>query len=97
MQNFYSSNNLENFPVSCHQNIFHELLAHLHPRSHLQDCRVRRLVEESEQIRREFQKYIDLTFDFDPDAVGATLKEVEAALRKLMSETQWVPRNWVFS
>ena len=63
----------------------------------LQDCRVRRLVEESEQIRREFQKYIDLTFDFDPDAVGATLKEVEAALRKLMSETQWVPRNWVFS
>ena len=63
----------------------------------LQDCRVRRLVEESEQIRREFQKYIDLTFDFDPDSMGATLKEVEASLRKLMSETQWVPRNWVFS
>ena len=37
------------------------------------------------------------TFDLDPDAVDARLKEVEGAWHKLMSKTQWVPRNWHFS
>ena len=55
------------------------------------------MAEESDQIRREFQKYIDLSFNFDPDNVDSTLKEVQSALKKLMSETQWVPRNWVYS
>jgi hypothetical protein len=63
----------------------------------MQDCRARRLAEESEQIKREFQKYIDLTFVLDSEDVAVTLKQVQIALKKLMSETQWVPRNWVYS
>lgn len=53
------------------------------------------MLEESEQIKREFQKYFDLEFVFED--VHSTLRQVQAALKKLMSETQWVPRNWVFS
>ena len=51
--------------------------------------------EEGEQIRREFQKYFDLEFVFDE--VKPTLHNVQTALKKLLSETQWVPRNWVYS
>ena len=50
---------------------------------------------ESEQIRNEFQKYFDLEFVFeDPES---TLAKVKGSLTKLTSETQWVPRNWVYS
>ena len=62
----------------------------------MQDCRARRLAEESEQIKREFQKYFDLEFVYE-DSMDSTLEEVQSALKKLMSETQWVPRNWVYS
>lgn len=61
----------------------------------LQDSRAKRMAEESEQIKREFQKYFDLEFDYeDPES---TLEKILGSLQKLMSETQWVPRNWVYS
>ena len=60
-----------------------------------QDCRAKRLYEEGEQIKREFQKYFDQEFIFDE--VKPTLHNVQSALKKLLSETQWVPRNWVYS
>ncbi len=63
----------------------------------LQDSRARRLAEESEQIRREFQKYFDLEFVYDDEDLDSTLEDIQGAMKKLMSETQWVPRNWVYS
>lgn len=61
----------------------------------LADSRAKRMAEESEQIKREFQKYFDLEFDYeDPES---TLEKILGSLQKLMSETQWVPRNWVYS
>eukprot|EP00094_Tigriopus_californicus_P003859 TCALIF_03714-PA protein Name:"Similar to Mpp6 MAGUK p55 subfamily member 6 (Mus musculus)" AED:0.12 eAED:0.12 QI:0/0.57/0.5/0.87/1/1/8/165/409 len=61
----------------------------------LADSRAKRMAEESEQIKREFQKYFDLEFDYeDPES---TLDKILGSLQKLMSETQWVPRNWVYS
>ena len=62
-----------------------------------QDSKARRLAEESEQIRREFQKYFDLEFIFEEEDIDSTLEDIQRALKKLMSETQWVPRNWVYS
>ena len=53
------------------------------------------MLEEGDQIRREFQKYFDLEFTFEE--VAPTLLRVQSALKKLLSETQWVPRNWVYS
>jgi hypothetical protein len=53
------------------------------------------LCEESEQIRKEFQKYFDLEVTFDD--LESTLVKVKGALQKVTSETQWVPRNWVYS
>ena len=53
------------------------------------------MAEESEQIKREFQKYFDLEFVYDDTEI--TLMQIQNALKKLMSETQWVPRNWVYS
>ncbi len=62
-----------------------------------QDSKARRLAEESEQIRREFQKYFDLEFIYEEEDIDSTLEDIQRALKKLMSETQWVPRNWVYS
>lgn len=59
------------------------------------DAKARKMYEESEAIREEFQKYFDLEVlyeDLDPAFV-----KVKAALKKLTAETQWVPRNWVYS
>ena len=53
------------------------------------------MAEESEQIKREFQKYFDLSFEYE-DA-DTTLAKILNSLQKLMCETQWVPRNWVYS
>ena len=55
------------------------------------------MAEESEQIKREFQKYFDLEFVYDDFDTSGTLDQIQSALKKLMSETQWVPRNWVYS
>ena len=51
--------------------------------------------EESEAIRKEFQKYFDLEVVFEN--VDKTFETVRASLEKLTAETQWVPRNWVYS
>jgi len=60
-----------------------------------QDSKTRRMHEESEAIRKEFQKYFDLEVSFeDIDSAFAKVKE---ALDKLATEVQWVPRNWVYS
>jgi len=51
--------------------------------------------EESEAVRREFQKYFDLGVVYtDIDTAFATVRD---SLIKLTNETQWVPRNWVYS
>ena len=51
--------------------------------------------EESEAVRREFQKYFDLEVVYtDIDTAFATVRD---SLVKLTNETQWVPRNWVYS
>ena len=31
------------------------------------------------------------------DDLDTTLEKIKGTLEKLQSETQWVPRNWVFS
>ena len=51
--------------------------------------------EESEAVRREFQKYFDLEVVYtDIDTAFGTVRD---SLVKLTNETQWVPRNWVYS
>jgi len=52
-------------------------------------------MEESDQIRNEFQKYFDMEIIFED--VDTTLVRIKETLDKLASETQWVPRNWVYS
>eukprot|EP00095_Tigriopus_kingsejongensis_P003278 maker-scaffold675_size187964-snap-gene-0.31 protein:Tk03278 transcript:maker-scaffold675_size187964-snap-gene-0.31-mRNA-1 annotation:"maguk p55 subfamily member 6" len=47
----------------------------------LADCRAKRMAEESDQIKREFQKYFDLEFNYeDPDS---TLEQIMGCLQKL--------------
>ncbi len=53
------------------------------------------MYEESEMIRKEFQKYFDLEFPFED--VNNTFAKIKEALDKLATEVQWVPRNWVYS
>ncbi len=60
-----------------------------------QDPKARKLHNDSEAIRQEFQKYFDLEFVFDD--LESTLSKVKSSLSKLTAETQWVPRNWVYS
>jgi hypothetical protein len=60
-----------------------------------QDSRARRMYEESEMIRKEFQKYFDSEFPFED--VNTTFAKIKEALDKLATEVQWVPRNWVYS
>lgn len=50
---------------------------------------------ESEAIRKEFLKYFDLVFTHQD--VNSTFEKIVDSLDKLTSETQWVPRNWVYS
>ena len=61
----------------------------------LKDPKARRLYLESEAIREEFEKYFDMEITFDD--LESALSKVKEALKKLTSETQWVPRNWVYS
>ena len=56
---------------------------------------MKRLCDESEVIREEFEKYFDLEVIYE-DLEPAFLK-VREELKKLTAETQWVPRNWVYS
>ena len=51
--------------------------------------------KESEIIRKEFQKYFDEEIIIDEPESGLT--KVKEVLKKLTAETQWVPRNWVYS
>ena len=51
------------------------------------DSKAQKSLAKFVQIWHEFLRYIDHTFDFDPNVMGVMLKEVEAAVRKLMSET----------
>ena len=51
--------------------------------------------KESECLRREFQKYFDVEIEYvDLDSAFVTVKD---SLVKLANETQWVPRNWIYS
>lgn len=59
------------------------------------DAKGRKLYEESQAIREEFQKYFDLEVLYED--LEPALGKVKAALKKLTAETQWVPRNWVYS
>ena len=54
-----------------------------------------KLHEESQLIRKDFLKYFDMEITFND--LDSTLEEIKGTLEKLQSETQWVPRNWVFS
>ena len=60
-----------------------------------QDSRARRMYEESELIRKEFQKYFDMEIPFED--VASAFTKIKEALDKLAVEVQWVPRNWVYS
>ena len=51
--------------------------------------------EESEAIRKEFQKYFDMEVTFED--IDSTFVKIKEALDKLATEVQWVPRNWVYS
>ena len=62
---------------------------------HIQDEEVRRCAEESGRIRDEYQKYFDLEVtmnDFEE-----AYRTILAAVKKLSTESQWVPLNWVYS
>ena len=61
----------------------------------LQDPKAKKLHDASELIRQEFRKYFDLEIVFDEPESG--LQKVKEALKELSAETQWVPRNWVYS
>ena len=61
----------------------------------MQDPKTRKLHQESEAIRVEFQKYFDMEVVFED--LEQALGKVKEALKKLTAETQWVPRNWVYS
>ena len=50
---------------------------------------------ESQSIREIFAKYFNIEITFDDSESG--LSKVKGALKNLSSETQWVPRNWVYS
>ena len=60
------------------------------PQPELNECQ-----EESEVIRKEFQKYFDLVLPHED--IDSTFNLIVENLEKLTSETQWVPRNWVYS
>ena len=51
--------------------------------------------QESEGLKREFQKYFDLELEFHD--LDSTFDKIKDSLVKLTNETQWVPRNWVYS
>ena len=50
---------------------------------------------ESQSIREEFAKYFNMEIIFDD--LESALSKVKGALKNLSSETQWVPRNLVYS
>ena len=57
--------------------------------------REEKLHEESQLIRKDFLKYFDMEITYED--LDSTLERIKGTLEKLQSETQWVPRNWVFS
>jgi len=59
------------------------------------DSRTRKLYEDSAVIQSEFEKYFDMEVIYED--LEPALVKVKEALKKLTSETQWVPRNWVYS
>ena len=59
------------------------------------DPQAKRLYLESQAIREEFAKYFDMEITFDD--LESALSKVKGALKNLSSETQWVPRNLVYS
>ncbi|XP_041989046.1 peripheral plasma membrane protein CASK isoform X2 [Aricia agestis] len=52
------------------------------------------LVRESEQLRRTYGHYFDLTIVNND--IDDTLQQLEAALARLRSTPQWVPVSWVY-
>ena len=62
---------------------------------YLQDSRTQKLYEDSAVIQSEFEKYFDMEVIYE--GLEPALVKVTEALKKLTSETQWVPRNWVYS
>ena len=54
-----------------------------------------KLYEESQAIRKDFLKYFDMDITYED--LDSTMEKITNTLEKLQSETQWVPRNWVFS
>ena len=59
------------------------------------DLEAKRKYINSQAIREEFAKYFDMEITFDDSESG--LSKVKGALKNLSLETQWVPRNWVYS
>ena len=53
------------------------------------------MYEDSAVIQSEFEKYFDMEVIYED--LEPALVKVKGALKKLTSETQWVPRNWVYS
>ena len=68
---------------------------HLHFSQDKKLTREEKLYEESQLIRKDFLKYFDMEITYDD--LDTTLEKIKGTLEKLQSETQWVPRNWVFS
>lgn len=52
------------------------------------------LVRESEQLRRTYGHYFDLTIVNND--IDDTLSQLESALVRLRSTPQWVPVSWVY-
>ena len=52
------------------------------------------LVRESEQLRRTYGHYFDLTIVNND--IDDTLNQLESALVRLRSTPQWVPVSWVY-
>lgn len=51
--------------------------------------------DESDRLKKEFQKYFDLEVPYRDS--GQACKDIVEALDRVTSETQWVPRDWIFS
>lgn len=61
---------------------------------YFQEEDLRKTVEDSECMKRLYDKYVDSTIvneDFD-----VTFRKVVEALETLSTEHQWVPVNWVY-
>ncbi|XP_071744760.1 protein PALS2 isoform X1 [Lepeophtheirus salmonis] len=50
---------------------------------------------KSKEIALEYNTYFDQTIELEE--IDSTIKKILDSMEKLATETQWVPRNWVYS